>query len=173
MRMTNGVRAVTLAAFVWAVTLVWGAHAAGRFPAPPAGPTFRSGVLDSPALIAQIQQSAENAAKQSAGCITCHTKTDEASMHPGGTVTIGCADCHGGDPDVSVATGLAAGSRQYEDAKRKAHVLPRNQQVFKSSANAIRPYSAWLEESQQYIQFVNPGDLRVADRTCGSCHAAE
>jgi hypothetical protein len=119
------------------------------------------------------QQSPENAAKQSAGCITCHTKTDEPSMHPGGTVVIGCADCHGGDPSISVTSDLASSSKEYHAARRRAHVLPRNTSLFKSSANAIRPYSAWLAESEEYIRFVNPGDLRVVDRTCGSCHAAE
>ncbi|PYR88517.1 MAG: hypothetical protein DMF84_27860 [Acidobacteria bacterium] len=94
-------------------------------------------------------------------------------MHPGGTVTIGCADCHGGDPAVTIASGLAADSKEYDEARRKAHVLPRNKELFKSSANAIRPYTEWLEESPAYVQFVNPGDLRVADKTCGSCHAAE
>src|SRR6476646_5898205 len=44
---------------------------------------------------------------QSAGCVSCHTKTDEATMHPSGTVTLGCATCHGGDPKVSVTAGLA------------------------------------------------------------------
>ncbi len=118
-------------------------------------------------------QSPDDAAKQSAGCITCHTKTDEATMHPGGTVTLGCADCHGGTPEISIASGVAAGSPEYEDAKRQAHVLPKNTDVFNSAANAIRPYTEWMEESQEFIRFVNPGDLRVADKTCGTCHAAE
>ena len=26
-------------------------------------------------------------------------------------------------------------------------------------------------ESPEFIQFVNPGDLRVAEKTCGLCHA--
>ena len=45
--------------------------------------------------------------------------------------------------------------------------------MWKSAANPERAYTKWLEESQEYIQFVNPGDLRVVDKTCGSCHAAE
>ena len=36
-------------------------------------------------------------------------------------------------------------------------------------------FTKWLEESYEYVKFINPGDLRVASETCGSsaCHAAE
>jgi hypothetical protein len=37
----------------------------------------------------------------------------------------------------------------------------------------VRPFTDWLKESAEYIQFVNPGDLRVAVKTCGKCHAKE
>ena len=117
--------------------------------------------------------SAAQADTQSAGCITCHTSTDEPSMHPGGTVTIGCATCHGGDPAVSIAAGTSPGSPAYAEAKRKAHPQPRIAAFGRSSANPERAYTDWLRESAEYIQFVNPGDLRVVDRTCGTCHAAE
>jgi len=118
--------------------------------------------------------SAKEVEAQSAGCTTCHTSTDEPSMHPGGTVQIGCADCHGGDPRVGVPAGAEPGSRAYTNAKAKAHPKPRNPSLWRSgAANPERAYTAWLRESQEYIQFVNPGDLRVVDRTCGTCHAAE
>ena len=94
-------------------------------------------------------------------------------MHPSGTVTLGCATCHGGDPKVSVAPGLDPESRDYKAATKKAHPQPRVSDLWKSAANPERAYTAWLEESPEYIQFVNPGDLRVADKACGSCHAAE
>src|ERR1035438_616661 len=47
--------------------------------------------------------------------------------------------------------------------------------MWKSSANPVRPFANWLKESKEYIQFVNPGDLRVAEETCGTsgCHARE
>ncbi|HYT75625.1 MAG TPA: multiheme c-type cytochrome, partial [Vicinamibacterales bacterium] len=118
-------------------------------------------------------ESAEQARAQSAGCVTCHTKTDEASMHPSGTVTLGCATCHGGDPRVSVAAGVAPDSREYLEAKKRAHPQPTVPGLWKSSANPQRAYTEWLRESEEYIRFVNPGDLRVADQTCGMCHAAE
>jgi len=116
---------------------------------------------------------AATVAESSAGCITCHTTTDEATMHPGGTVAIGCADCHGGDPAVAVTATGAAGSDVFERAKKKAHPQPKNPALWKSAANPERAYTEWMAESQDYIQFVNPGDLRVVDRTCATCHAAE
>jgi hypothetical protein len=94
-------------------------------------------------------------------------------MHPSGTVTLGCAACHGGDAAVAVAPSLDPQSKEYRDAKRKAHPQPRVSDLWKTAANPERAYTAWLQESAEYIQFVNPGDLRVADKTCGPCHAAE
>jgi hypothetical protein len=96
---------------------------------------------------------------QSVGCITCHTTTDEPTMHPSGTVSLGCADCHGGNPAAIT--------------KELGHPQPRLKNVWKSAANPERLYTEWLRESQDYIQFINPGDLRVVDRTCARCHAAE
>jgi len=96
-------------------------------------------------------------------------------MHSPGTVRLGCVDCHGGNADVAIAAGTAAGSAAYEEAKRKAHPQARLPELWRSSANPVRPYAQWLKESAEYIQFVNPGDLRVADRACGQagCHASE
>ena len=39
----------------------------------------------------------------------------------------------------------------------------------------MRAYTKWLKEDPDYIKFVNPGDLRVAEETCGrsGCHTAE
>jgi hypothetical protein len=108
---------------------------------------------------------------QSVGCVSCHGTTEAASMHPSGTVHIGCAFCHGGDPGVKRVDGDVA----YLRAKERAHPKPRIPELFQTAANAIRPYAKWLEESEEYIRFVNPGDLRVAEKTCGSagCHVSE
>jgi hypothetical protein len=96
---------------------------------------------------------------QDAGCISCHKTTDEPTMHPSGTVALGCVDCHGGNGA--------------ETTKERGHPRPTLRNVWVSAANPERLYTEWLRESQDYIQFVNPGDLRVVDRTCGRCHAAE
>src|SRR5579872_7428787 len=45
-------------------------------------------------------QSQEEAARRSAGCVSCHGFTDAPSMHTTGTVQLACIDCHGGNADV-------------------------------------------------------------------------
>ncbi|HZV59016.1 MAG TPA: hypothetical protein VFF42_01655, partial [Candidatus Eremiobacteraceae bacterium] len=120
-------------------------------------------------------QSLEEAQRKSAGCVSCHTTTDEPTMHPTKTVQLACIDCHGGDSSASAASGLASNSPEYNAAKEKAHVHPKNAAFRKSTAVPERVFTAWLQESYEYIKFVNPGDLRVAPETCGSsgCHASE
>ncbi|MGB8492840.1 MAG: hypothetical protein WCE53_00415 [Candidatus Acidiferrum sp.] len=120
-------------------------------------------------------QSQEDADRKSFGCISCHTATDEPTMHPSKGVHLGCTDCHGGNVSVNVASGTAPNSPEYNAAKEKAHVQPR-QALFKNrTAIPERAYTEWLKESAEYIKFVNPGDLRVAPETCGTagCHPNE
>jgi hypothetical protein len=96
-------------------------------------------------------------------------------MHPTKTVHLGCTDCHGGNSSVAIAAGTAPNSGEYNSAKEKAHVQPRNA-AFKNHTNLPeRAYTLWLKESAEYIKFVNPGDLRIAAETCGTtgCHGAE
>jgi hypothetical protein len=103
-------------------------------------------------------QSNEEAAAKSAGCVSasCHVNTEP--MHVSPAVRLGCTDCHGGTAGVT--------------DKTKAHVFPRDKQTFRTAANPVRSYTAWLREDADFVRFVNPGDLRVLDRTCGSsgCH---
>ena len=115
----------------------------------------------------QLAQTSDEADAKSAGCMTCHTSTDEPTMHPSGTVRLGCTDCHGGDSSVRAV------SASDTAAKQKAHPIARLAGFWSSAANPQRAYTQWLQESPEYIRFVNPGDLRVADETCGPCHAAE
>ena len=121
------------------------------------------------------KQGQEEADRKSTGCVTCHTKTDSPSMHTATTVKLGCIDCHGGKVEVKAPEGAAAGTPAYEAAKQQAHVLPKNKEVWRTSANPVHSYTAILEESQAFVRFVNPGDLRVARRTCGpnGCHPSE
>jgi len=117
----------------------------------------------------------DNPEQTSAGCVSCHTSTDEPTMHPTRTVHLGCTDCHGGNATVSAAAGTAPNSAEYAAVKEKAHVQPRNP-IFKSrSALPEETYAKWLAESYDYVKFRNPGDLRVAPETCGAagCHAKE
>ncbi len=125
-----------------------------------------------PNLTSQPQADAD---RKSAGCITCHTQTDEPTMHATGTVRLGCTDCHGGNADLRVAPGSASGSPAYAQAKKQAHPQPHNPKLADRSANPERAYTEWLKESSEYVRFVNPGDLRVAAETCGAagCHTSE
>ncbi|MBZ5646956.1 MAG: hypothetical protein LAN37_07000 [Acidobacteriia bacterium] len=121
-----------------------------------------------------LTQPQEEADRKSAGCVTCHTATDEPTMHATRTVRLGCVDCHGGDTSARVEQGTAKDSASYGAVKEKAHVQPRRQRD-RSFEAPVRAYTEWLKEDAAYIRFVNPGDLRVADQTCGTsgCHVTE
>ncbi len=123
--------------------------------------------------IAQGQTSQE-ARRRSMGCISCHGLTDSPSMHNSTAVQLACIDCHGGNSDVQKPAGADKGSVAYDRVKSQAHPHPRTS-LFKkdSAANPVRPYAEWLREDAEYIKFVNPGDLRIAAETCGSCHAKQ
>ena len=137
--------------------------------------TLRAADQDAAANASLMTQPQSEADRKSAGCISCHTVTDEPTMHPTGNVRLGCTDCHGGNADVRIAAGAAAGSPEYDQVKQKAHPQPRDPALANRSTNPERAYTQWLKESVEYVRFVNPGDLRVASQTCGSagCHAAE
>ncbi len=124
-----------------------------------------------PLLPQQQRMSQAEAERQSAGCVSCHGMTEAPSMHATGTVYIGCAFCHGGDPKVM----KPAAESEFTAAKNRAHPKPKLPELWKSSANPVRPFADWLKESEEYIRFVNPGDLRVAENTCGAanCHVTQ
>ena len=127
------------------------------------------------AATSTVSQARDEAGGKSSGCTSCHSSTDEPTMHPTKTVHLGCTDCHGGNSSAAVAPGTAPNSAEYNAAKQKAHVQPRNA-AFKNRASLPeRAYTLWLKESAEYIRFVNPGDLRVAPETCGAggCHATQ
>ncbi len=96
-------------------------------------------------------------------------------MHTTGTVRLGCTDCHGGNAQVFLSAGTSPSSPEYLALTRQAHPQPRIPENAWNSANPVRAYTKWLKEDPDYIKFVNPGDLRVAEETCGrsGCHAAE
>ncbi|MBM3505295.1 MAG: hypothetical protein FJX65_15650 [Alphaproteobacteria bacterium] len=108
----------------------------------------------------------EQAAAKSAGCITCHTRTDAFSMHRNPAVVLGCTDCHGGDASVK------ASSIEDAAARDRAHVQPRYPKTwhYPSSGNPERSYTLLNREAPEFIRFVNPSDLRVAREACGACH---
>lgn len=79
------------------------------------------------------------------GCLTCHTGIEE--MHPG--FPLSCVDCHGGDPDATTKPEAHVASKR--SGKRDERVLPQ-------------------DDDLAYLRFVNPMDLRVAEKVCGDCH---
>jgi hypothetical protein len=122
-----------------------------------------------------LVQSQADADRKSSGCLTCHTATDSPTMHITGTVRLGCTDCHGGNSDARIVADTPQNSVGYVQVKKQAHPQPRNPETARSSANPERAYTNWLRENWDYVRFVNPGDLRVAEKTCGTsgCHTAE
>ncbi|MDB5674028.1 MAG: repeat protein precursor, partial [Sphingomonas bacterium] len=74
---------------------------------------------------APMSQPPEQAAAKSAGCYSCHTRTDEPSMHASSAVVLGCTDCHGGDATVQGDPSRGFTDPAYVAARDRAHILPR------------------------------------------------
>jgi hypothetical protein len=109
------------------------------------------------------------------GCLKCHDKIEP--MHCfGPTATLDkldngkdalgltCTACHGGNP-VAIT-------------KEEAHVQPRfPREWMRGGKFRVPERSGPLieRESIEFVRFINPGDLRVAEKTCGSseCHSTE
>ncbi|WP_192803462.1 hypothetical protein, partial [Streptococcus agalactiae] len=80
------------------------------------------------------------------GCMSCHTQTDEHTMHANPGVVLGCTDCHGGDATVkwngkeqkqgTLAYDHTRAAREkgvapeYRAALDKAHIAPRNEKFW-------------------------------------------
>jgi hypothetical protein len=121
---------------------------------------------------APASQSVEEMDAKSAGCISCHTTTDQKTMHATPAVRIGCIDCHGGNAKVIGDPSLDFSHPDYVKARDAAHVLPRYPKSWHwpSSANPERSYALLNREAPEFVRFINPGDYRVARESCGSCH---
>lgn len=104
-------------------------------------------------------QTEEQAQAKSYGCLACHQGIEP--MHTSKTVQLGCCDCHGGDPTATT--------------KECAHVPPKYPESWPSSANPERTYALLNLESPEFVRFVNPGDWRAANISCGTtgCHETE
>ncbi|MBC7854229.1 MAG: hypothetical protein IAF94_12410, partial [Pirellulaceae bacterium] len=104
-----------------------------------------------------FRQNNDDVARKSWGCIKCHEGARD--MHDKETVKLGCVDCHGGNADC--------------ETKEGAHVAPSLPNAWPTSGNPVRSYALLNHESPEFVRFVNPGDLRIAHNSCGSCHEKE
>ncbi|MCP9494469.1 MAG: hypothetical protein MSG64_08445 [Pyrinomonadaceae bacterium MAG19_C2-C3] len=127
-------------------------------------------------------------APQVEGCISCHGKTEP--MHPRYTTRgiedtltadgkdgqgMTCTQCHGGNKAIAPAI---PGNINDETAKLEAHVRPTFPERWevngkKVTRNPENTLTLLQQESYEFVRFVNPGDQRVAERTCGACHSNE
>ena len=121
---------------------------------------------------APVTQSWEQAEAKSAGCVSCHTDSDQKTMHPTPAVVLGCTDCHGGNAAVRGDSAWPHDDPRYVSARDKAHVLPNYPKSWNwpSSANPQRSYALLNRESPEYVRFVNPSDYRIVRESCGACH---
>ncbi len=135
-------------------------------------PVVRAYISAPAARQAETQAEAD---RQSAGCISCHTASDAASMHQTPGVVLGCADCHGGNAAITAPAGLAQADPHYAQLRDQAHVLPRYPIAwnYPSAANPKESYTLLNREAPEYVRFVNPSDYRVAREACGACHMQE
>jgi hypothetical protein len=121
-------------------------------------------------LLQGQQTVAASALARSAGCLSCHQGVED--MH-NGKAPLSCTDCHGGNASSGAPAGAAKGSEAWLEAKRHAHVAPRFPDQWPSSANPQRSYTLLNKESHEFVRFINPGDLRVANEACGQCHGPD
>lgn len=142
------VAAATLAVFVCLTSArAQSPHILDPYPLPPGTPVAND----------LMRQTDADAQRKSWGCVNCHQGVHD--MHALPTVKLGCTDCHGGNADAPT--------------KEEAHVAPCFPQAWRTSGNPVRSYTLLNHESPEFIRFVNPGDLRVAHISCGSCHPRE
>ncbi len=108
-----------------------------------------------------IDQTQAQADVKSAGCLECHHGVEP--MHKSPYVVLGCTDCHGGDPTKgkkdTIVEGVIPG-----------HVRPTYPEFWRTAANPANSSTLLNHENPDWIRFVNPGDLRVAEQACGLCH---
>ncbi len=81
-------------------------------------------------------------------CLACHAGIEP--MHP--EAGLSCVDCHGGD--ASTTNELQAHVQRVSREPDDERVAP-------------------LDDELAWRRFQNPMDLRVVDRTCGTCHERE
>jgi len=139
----SGKRVTVISAFLIALALIVGAGAVG----------VRAQEAKADDKKADDKKAADAKPPHQSQCETCHVGIE--SMHANKS-DIACVDCHGGNDTAT--------------SKEAAHVLPRKGSVFANGKRPTDSYSYLNLESTEFIRFLNPSDLRVADKSCGDCH---
>ncbi len=99
-------------------------------------------------------------ASDETGCISCHqplnpiTQVREGIEEAHPWFSLSCTDCHGGNDQVNTFA--------------EAHVFPESGPTFIKNL----AYDQLNNVSPDYLRFVNPGDLRVAEQSCGAASPA-
>jgi hypothetical protein len=76
---------------------------------------------------------------------------------------LSCTACHGGNPAAAT--------------EAEAHVQPKFPAAWGckngecASRNPERSNTLLAKESSEFVRFINPGDFRVLNQTCGECHS--
>ncbi|MGH9956686.1 MAG: hypothetical protein ACREBC_06100, partial [Pyrinomonadaceae bacterium] len=122
------------------------------------------------------------------GCVTCHgqiepmhkygaTETLEKLKDGKDAVGLTCTACHGGNP---LPQKTSEDPKEIERVKDQAHVRPRFPSEWRrdgkyTGANPERTNTLLARERWEFVRFINPGDIRVADTTCAGsgCHETE
>lgn len=121
-----------------------------------------------------IRSQSDEAVKQkSGGCLSCHQGIEK--MHKDTKIKLGCTDCHGGNAEFSADKEWESKSEKYQTVQKKSHIAARFPEAWRTAANPVRSYTLLNKESPEFIRFVNPGDLRVAEKSCGGqyCHPSQ
>jgi hypothetical protein len=178
---TKSLTLVPVAGFVFVAALVLTARSSS---APLAGPVPAASTDSTdPILISTLRPESSLVPPKLEGCISCHGLIEP--MHKYGTtetldklkdgkdaVGLSCTACHGGNP---VPRKTSEDPKEVERVKAQAHVramFPREwRRAGKySGANPERTNTLLIRESWEFVRFINPGDLRVAAKTCSSQH---
>ena len=99
----------------------------------------------------------------SAGCVSCHGLTDSPSMHTTGTVQLNLHGLPRGQVRYRQACRNRAGFLRVPTGQEAGASASAHRRVWKDLGQPVRVYTQWLKEDKEYIRFINPGDLRVAD----------
>jgi len=142
-------------------------------------------------LLAPVAGCSESSARSGTGnntaesCMSCHNaSSDNDYSGPGienphpfpGADNLLCTTCHGGNPDgdtvqtAHVPPPPEIGDREFQDQNARAFFN-------RTTLAGIDKFPDYTVDGQtytgiDYLQFINPGDLRVVTRgrACGQCH---